>query len=499
MSVEQIVLKGLRACNLQAMSNNEEENGNAWSCVRNNGNNAWYVNLANGNCNTNNTNNRLSVWPVSEFDIIDCWLAAESECYKNKHASFEAARYHYHLSKIFDLIERINNGYKPTTSICFVLDYPVYREVFAANYTDRIVHHYIAPMINKVAEMVHRENGDVSHGNRIGHSASTAVRQIYDNIKAMSENYTRTCYVATMDVSGFFMSIDKGVAYRVFEYYSHRTGIIDREKLKLLKILIAHNPTEDCKRRSPIEMWKYVPSRKSLFGTGEDKGLPIGNFYSQLIANLVMALVDERMKDIPYVKYTRFVDDMCFVACTAQEILEVRGMLFDFLGDLKLSLHRDKFYIQPYWHGVKFCGKVVKCNRIYISNRTVGTITEKIRIASYHPTLKTARRAMQSVNSYFGLMKDTTCFNIRKRLIHQVLKSFSEWLYFIKKGDSCTCRLKAKYNPVKTSIADAAIFICKHNGKNRYVRKIKNRRKKRNINSSIQKDNEIRKNNQWTP
>ena len=86
-------------------------------------------------------------------------------------------------------------------------------------------------MINQVAEAVHQENGDVSHGNRIGHSASTAVRQIYDNIKAMSEGYTRTCYVATMDVSGFFMSIDKEVAYRVFEYYAHRTGVVDMEKL----------------------------------------------------------------------------------------------------------------------------------------------------------------------------------------------------------------------------------------------------------------------------
>lgn len=493
MSVEHIILKGLHACDLQAMSNNGEENGNSWSCVRNNGNNAWYVNLGNGNCNNNNTNNRYSVWPVSEFDIIERWLEAENECYKNKHSSFEAAMYHYHLSHIYNLIERIQTGYKPTTSICFVLDYPVYREVFAANYTDRIVHHYIAPMINQVAEKVHQENGDVSHGNRIGHSASTAVRQIYDNIKAMSEDYTRTCYVATMDVSGFFMSIDKSVAYRVFEYYSHRTGIIDREKLKLLKILITHNPTEDCERRSPVEMWKHVPSRKSLFGTDEGKGLPIGNFYSQLIANLVMALVDERMKDIPCVKYTRFVDDMCFVACTAQEILEVREMLFDFLGDLKLSLHRDKFYIQPYWHGVKFCGKVIKCNRIYISNRTAGAITEKIRIASHHPTPATAKHVMQSINSYFGLMKDTASFNIRKRIMRQVLESFSEWLYFIKKRDSYICRMKAKYNPVKTSIADATAFINTHNGKNRYVRKIKNRRKKRNINSSIQKGYEIRK------
>ena len=173
---------------------------------------------------------------------------------------------------------------------------------------------------------------------------------------------------------------------------------------------------------------------------------------------------------------------MCFIARTAQEILEVREMLFDFLGDLKLTLHRDKFYMQPYWHGVKFCGKVVKCNRIYISNRTVGAITEKIRIASYSPNRQTAAHLMQSVNSYFGLMKDTASFNIRKRIMNQVLESFSEWLYFAKKRGFFICRLKARYNPVKISLRNALRFIEKHNGKNRYIRKIKNRRKKWVIN-----------------
>lgn len=108
MSAERFLLKGLHACDMQAMSNNGEESGNAWSCVRNNGNNAWYVNFGNGNCNNNNTNNRYSVWPASEFDkIVDDWLQAERECYKNKHSSFEAARYHYHLSNIYDLVERV--------------------------------------------------------------------------------------------------------------------------------------------------------------------------------------------------------------------------------------------------------------------------------------------------------------------------------------------------------------------------------------------------------
>ena len=67
-------------------------------------------------------------------------------------------------------------------------------------------------------------------------------------------------------------------------------------------------------------------------------------------------------------------------------------------------------------------------------------------------------------------------------MINQVAEAVHQ-----ENGDSYICRMKAKHNPVKTSIADAAAFIDIHNGKNGYIRKIKNRRKKRNINSSIQK------------
>lgn len=404
---------------------------------------------------------------------------------KNKHSSFEAARYHYHLSSIFNLIKDVQCGYNPTTSICFVLEYPVFREVFAANYLDRIVHHYVAPMINEVAERVHESNRNVSHGNRIGYSASTAAKQIYENIKIMSNGYRDTCYVATMDVSGFFMSIDKNIAYETFKKYADKFyhGRDKEEKLALIEKLIHHNPVSNCERRSPLEMWERVQKNKSLFGAEEGKGLPIGNFYSQLIANLVMAVVDERMSCINGLSYTRFVDDICVIAKTSDELIEARRVIKNILLELKLTLHPKKFYIQPYWHGVKFCGRVIKCNRIYISNRTVGAITEKIRIASAKPSVDTARHLMQSINSYFGLMKGTASFNIRKKIMDVTLDGFSEWLYFAKKNGNYICKLKAKYNPVKISIFDAKMFIEKHNGKDRYIRRVKNKRKKRSINS----------------
>lgn len=56
-----------------------------------------------------------------------------------------------------------------------------------------------------------------------------------------------------------------------------------------------------------------------------------------------MSAVDERITSIDGLKYTRFVDDICIVAKTPEEIVEARYILYDTLNDLKLLLHPKNF------------------------------------------------------------------------------------------------------------------------------------------------------------
>ena len=496
---EHELFKGPRACKEQAISPIGEEvpSGNCWSAVRNNSTNAWYVNLGNGNVNNANTYNRYAVFPASDLDNeYSKWIDAEDDCYKNKHSSIDAASYHFHLSQLRYLIDRIKNGYKPTTSICFVLDYPVYREVFAANYTDRIVHHYVARMINIVCEQAHAYNGNVSHGNRIGYSTLTAHKQIQDNIKEVSECYTKPCFVATMDIRGFFMSIDQQMAYDIFLMYADKY-YNESDKcfmLSLIKTLIFHNPTSDCERRSPIEKWDHVPSNKSLFGVKSGKGLPIGNYYSQLIANLFLAPMDDMIQSFG-IRYTRFVDDIYIVARSSKEIVDTRNKIKSILSEMQLELHPDKFYIQPYQHGVKFCGRVVKPGRTYISNRIRYGLYTMIKKYIRSPSLNNACRLQQSVNSYFGLMNGTASYYIKKDAIKLIEMYYSEWIFFREVNNRLICAIKDEYRPGKLSQTNISEFISKYNPTlyAKRLRKAKDRRKKRNINRYIQTKNEIRK------
>ena len=69
MSAELFNDKGPCACSEQAISISRAEvlGGNVWSCVRNNGFSAWYVNVGLGYLNGSNTVSTYSVVPASAF------------------------------------------------------------------------------------------------------------------------------------------------------------------------------------------------------------------------------------------------------------------------------------------------------------------------------------------------------------------------------------------------------------------------------------------------
>lgn len=455
------MIKGLPTCVDPQVTSTSGEEG---SVVRNNSLNAWNVNMDNGNVNTNNTWNRYYVALASELaEDIDGWFGAERNCWRNKRQKAEPNRIHYHLSELYCFVNNvIANEYYPGASYCFVLSYPVFREVFAANYLDRIVHHYVAPMLIEVAEKVHNANGNVSHGNREGHSAETACLQIQDNIRRISGGGRRPCYVASMDVKGFFMSIDRRKAFSVFSMYAdiHYTGILKRQKMALLYILLSCDPTDNCIRTCDIRLWEHVASNKSMFNNPPWIGMPIGNFYSQLIANLLLAILDHVITTLcAWIGYTRFVDDMGFVAGSVEEIRRARVLVRKTLGALGLTLHPAKYYIQPSRHGLKFCGKVIHEDRMYITNRVAGALYRKVLTESESPSLESAKRLMASVNSYFGMMRKCAAYNIMMRISGMVLDKFGTWLFFAGKNGKLTCKLKRKYKEDYVSLCSINTFV----------------------------------------
>ena len=84
------------------------------------------------------------------FTLADLFKAY-FDCRKNKRCKITALKFELNLEEnLLKLYKEIKSGqYKIGKSICFVVTRPKPREVWAANFRDRIVHHLIYNFISE--------------------------------------------------------------------------------------------------------------------------------------------------------------------------------------------------------------------------------------------------------------------------------------------------------------------------------------------------------------
>jgi len=91
---------------------------------------------------------------VKRKKIILDLFQAYFEARKNKRNTINALAFEKHLeTNLFTLADDIiNRNYKPGCSICFIVNKPVKREIFAADFRDRVIHHFIYNYISPILE-----------------------------------------------------------------------------------------------------------------------------------------------------------------------------------------------------------------------------------------------------------------------------------------------------------------------------------------------------------
>lgn len=354
---------------------------NFWSSTEYNQTNAWNVNFGSGNTNNNNKYNTYYCRPLAalEENIVIEWIDAFEDCCRHKKSSNQCTLYRLKAVDLVTLADEVQNlVYKPTTSVTFVVTFPKLREIFAANFRDRIVQHWIVLRIEPLLEQRFIEDGDVSYNCRKGYGTLAATTKLRTMIEEVSENYTVKTYIGRYDIHSFFMSIDVRILWKHLEpFIRERYHGNDIETLLyLLKETIFHRPQDNCVKKGDITLWEFLEACKSLFHALACIGMPIGNITSQLLANFFLSIFDAYMTalcEMYGAKYIRFVDDFTITARSPEIIKAIASQARIFLRDeLNLQLHPDKVYMQEVRHGVKFVGTVIKPGRNYLANRTVG-------------------------------------------------------------------------------------------------------------------------------
>ena len=107
------------------------------------------------------------------------------------------------------LQEELNNRtYKPQSSLCFILEKPKLREVFAATFKDRVVHHVLIEYLNKIYEPKFIYD---SYACRVGRGTHAAISRLQKFTKRVTKNNTKNGYYMQLDISSFFLEINKNI------------------------------------------------------------------------------------------------------------------------------------------------------------------------------------------------------------------------------------------------------------------------------------------------
>ena len=366
--------------------------------------------------------------------LLEDLFQAYFDARRNKRNTINALAFEKNFEeKIFELFDEIISGnYQPSPSICFIVNQPVKREIFAANFRDRVIHHLIYNYISPIFEKTFIND---SYSCRKEKGTHYGIKRIDRFIRSCSENYSKDCYILKLDIKGYFMSINRKILFQqvktsLLSKY-HKLDFDLSLILNLIEKTIFNDSTQNCKVKGKKADWYDLPRDKSLFTSKKNCGLPIGNLTSQLFGNVYLNVFDHFVKrDLKIKYYGRYVDDFVLIhndrAYLKSQINKIREYL---KNELKLTLHPNKLYLQHYSKGVKYLGAVIKPHRIYIANRTTGNFYNAIQkqneiVKDRKPTKAEIEEFIAGMNSYLGIFQHYKTYKLRKRLLFDNLSGW---------------------------------------------------------------------------
>ena len=347
------------------------------------------------------------------------------ECRRHKRNTANAlrfeARQEMNLLALRDaLAER---SYEPGRSVCFFTRRPKLREIFAADFRDRIVHHVLVNHLEKIWEPVFIHD---SYACRKGKGVHAAVARLQQFMRQATANGTRPAFTLQLDVRNYFMSIDKP---RLFEMLRGRLNPgrpADAEALWLAEKLVFHDCTREPVLKGDPRLVHLLPAHKTLFRAPSGKGLPIGNLNSQFFANVYLNALDQFVKhELKCRWYLRYCDDFVLVAQAASQLETWKSRIERFLAErLLLQLNPSRERLRPVSDGVDFLGYIVRPFHLLVRRRVAGHLREALaRIArslvcrraqatEYRFKFEELDALQASLASYLGHFRRAACWRL---------------------------------------------------------------------------------------
>ncbi len=383
-------------------------------------------------------------------------ITAYHSCHQHKRHTVNALNFKHQLFKnIIKLKDNLSaHCYQPGQSVCFAVSYPKLREIFAADFRDRVVHHLLVNQLEPHYEKRFIFHSFACRKNKGGHLAT---RYLAKYLRKLTSNYTHAGFYLQLDISNFFARINKFVLIKLLEdhithRYNHHPDKL-KQLLWLTRVIVNHNPTTNYHLNGSLELHAKIPMQKSLFSQPSNRGLAIGNLTSQFFANVYLDQLDQFCKRQLNIKfYFRYADDVVMLHQDKEQLLFWKKQIQHFLHEkLSLELNPTKTKLHSVYQGINFVGYVVKPHRIYVRNKSVNQVktilhyfNQGISWVHNHQrqeaiplkkdlTIKQAMYLQAALNSYYAHFRQASSYRLRKHLYQEHFGKLKKYLKPVNK------------------------------------------------------------------
>ena len=296
--------------------------------------------------------------------------------------------------------ELVNGTYAPGPYRRFTVHEGKKREICAAPYRDRVLHHALCGVLEPVLEPAFYHHSYACRKDKGTHLAILAASRW-----ARSSRYVLKC-----DIVKFYPSTDHGILKAMLA-----RKIRDREVLRLCELV--------------IDSWRetgnvaYFPDDDLFTPVERPRGIPIGNLTSQFFANVYLTGMDHFIKEeLRCRKYLRYMDDFLVFGDGREELAEARDGIVRYLETVRLRLHGGKSRVYRCEDGVGFLGFRIFPGFRLLNRDNVRRVRRRFKRMSgaYSKGLLSPGQVSGSVRSWVAHAEWGNTFRLRKRVLAEV-------------------------------------------------------------------------------
>ena len=279
-------------------------------------------------------------------------------------------------ANLIALHEALKNGtYRTSQYSTFTIYEPKERVIFRLPYyPDRIVHHAVMNVLEPIWLSVFTADTYSCIKKRGIHAAARKLRRVIEKDRDNCK------YCLKIDIRKFYPSIDHDVLKAIV-----RRKIKDARLLALLDEII-----------------------------DSAEGLPIGNYLSQYLANLILTYFDHWVKEVKKVRhYFRYADDIVVLHSDKKVLRELLAEFETYLADNVKLIVKDNKQIFPvgkdhrdkHGRGIDFLGFVFYLNETRLRKRIKQNLCRKCAKLIKRKNPIDAKDFKQAIASWWGWCK----------------------------------------------------------------------------------------------